>query len=184
MSQHAKLLKDIIHLIPLQIAVFEGEQLKVIVANLSMLKLWGKESQIIGKNYPEICSEIKNDKFTEKAAGVFKTGIPFHERNKKVMLSTNGVSSLRYFNYSCTPLYNQKGEVYAVMKTGLDVTDLNFAKQQKQQELHRTKKLRRSNDDLLHFANVVSHDLREPIRKIKIFEALLRDEKKIFLQKT
>lgn len=40
-----------------------------------------------------------------------------------------------------------------------------------------TQELRRSNDDLLHFANVVSHDLREPVRKIKFFNTLLRNEK-------
>ena len=39
-----------------------------------------------------------------------------------------------------------------------------------------TLELRRSNDDLLHFANVVSHDLQEPVRKIKIFNAFLKNE--------
>ena len=39
-----------------------------------------------------------------------------------------------------------------------------------------TSELRRSNDDLLHFANVVSHDLQEPVRKIKIFNNMLKNE--------
>lgn len=39
-----------------------------------------------------------------------------------------------------------------------------------------TSELRRSNDDLLHFANVVSHDLQEPVRKIKIFNDFLKNE--------
>ena len=39
-----------------------------------------------------------------------------------------------------------------------------------------TLELRRSNDDLLHFANVVSHDLQEPVRKIKTFNAFLKNE--------
>jgi len=39
-----------------------------------------------------------------------------------------------------------------------------------------TLELRRSNDDLLHFANVVSHDLQEPVRKIKIFNDFLKNE--------
>jgi PAS domain S-box-containing protein len=39
-----------------------------------------------------------------------------------------------------------------------------------------TLELRRSNDDLLHFANVVSHDLQEPVRKIKIFNDFLKKE--------
>ena len=39
-----------------------------------------------------------------------------------------------------------------------------------------TSELRRSNDDLLHFANVVSHDLQEPVRKIKIFNDFIKNE--------
>lgn len=50
-----------------------------------------------------------------------------------------------------------------------------------EQELQRqvkknTRELQRSNDDLLHFANVVSHDLREPVRKIEIFAGLLNEQ--------
>lgn len=55
--------------------------------------------------------------------------------------------------------------------------------QQKEYEVELKKKitestmeLRRSNDDLLHFANVVSHDLQEPVRKIKIFSDLIKKD--------
>jgi PAS domain S-box-containing protein len=52
-----------------------------------------------------------------------------------------------------------------------------FEEELKRQVASSTEELKRSNDDLLHFANVVSHDLREPVRKIKIFNNLLRNEK-------
>lgn len=52
-----------------------------------------------------------------------------------------------------------------------------FEEKLKKQVAFNTEELKRSNDDLLHFANVVSHDLREPVRKIKIFSTLLKDEK-------
>ncbi|GAA4121368.1 hypothetical protein GCM10022250_02860 [Flavobacterium chungbukense] len=52
-----------------------------------------------------------------------------------------------------------------------------FEDELKRQVTQSTEELRRSNEDLLHFANVVSHDLREPVRKIKIFNTLLRNEK-------
>lgn len=54
-----------------------------------------------------------------------------------------------------------------------------FEEELKKQVTENTEELRRSNDDLLHFANVVSHDLKEPVRKIKIFNSLLRNESKI-----
>lgn len=39
----------------------------------------------------------------------------------------------------------------------------------------RTKELQRSNDDLQQFAHVASHDLKEPVRKIKTFVSRLED---------
>jgi len=39
----------------------------------------------------------------------------------------------------------------------------------------RTKELQRSNDDLQQFAHVASHDLKEPVRKIKTFISRLED---------
>lgn len=63
------------------------------------------------------------------------------------------------------------------------IQDINeqreFEEELKKQVATSTEELRRSNDDLLHFANVVSHDLREPVRKIKVFNTLLRNEKDI-----
>ncbi|MFH6991081.1 ATP-binding protein [Flavobacterium sp. FlaQc-48] len=53
-----------------------------------------------------------------------------------------------------------------------------FEEELKKQVAESTQELRRSNDDLLHFANVVSHDLKEPIRKIKTFNSLLINEYK------
>lgn len=51
-----------------------------------------------------------------------------------------------------------------------------FEEELKKQVAESTQELQRYNDDLLHFANVVSHDLNEPVRKIKIFNSLLRNE--------
>lgn len=40
----------------------------------------------------------------------------------------------------------------------------------------RTKALNRSNEDLQQFAHVASHDLKEPVRKIRTFTSALKDE--------
>ncbi|MGZ8536828.1 MAG: sensor histidine kinase, partial [Flavisolibacter sp.] len=40
----------------------------------------------------------------------------------------------------------------------------------------RTEELERSNDDLQQFAHVASHDLKEPLRKIRIFGSKLKEE--------
>ncbi|HVF97716.1 MAG TPA: PAS domain S-box protein, partial [Flavisolibacter sp.] len=51
------------------------------------------------------------------------------------------------------------------------------------EELHRlvaerTRELQRSNDDLQRFASIASHDLQEPLRKLKLFTSVLQKFKK------
>lgn len=304
MHQNLKLFKDIVENTPLPTAVYKGDQLKIELANAAMIQTWGKGDEVIGKNYPEVLPEIKNEVFFNEAINVLKTGVPFHARDKKVDLIINGVLKTHYFNYSFIPLFDEEEKIYGVMNTAVDVTDLHLAKLQVQNaeerlriaidssgigtyeidlvtegiktsgnfnsiwsvdgeisnetllsKLHpddlavrekahqealitgkieyeariinkdqsvkwtkvsgkiirdendipvtiigiiqdiseqrqfeeelkiqvaqNTEELKRSNDDLLHFANVVSHDLREPIRKIKIFNTLLKNEKMV-----
>ncbi|MBF4494236.1 PAS domain S-box protein [Flavobacterium sp. JLP] len=304
MYRNMGLLNDIVDNTPLPIAVYSGNNLKIELANTSMIKTWGKGDQVLGKNYLDVLPELKKEDFFEQATTVMKSGIPFHGNNKRVDLIIEGVMTTHYFNYSFIPLKNADGTVYGVMNTGTDVTELHLAQQQiknseerlrmaidasglgtyeidlvtkkiktsgnfnsiwsvegeisneeiiaklhpddlpvrekaheeavktgkicyetriidnddtikwakikgeiikdennipttiigvvqdineqrkfedelKKQVASNTEELRRSNDDLLHFANVVSHDLREPVRKIKIFNTLLRNEKDI-----
>lgn len=56
-----------------------------------------------------------------------------------------------------------------------------FEQELKKQVDESTQELRRSNQDLMHFANIVSHDLKEPIRKIKTFISLLRNNSSDYL---
>jgi light-regulated signal transduction histidine kinase (bacteriophytochrome) len=51
-----------------------------------------------------------------------------------------------------------------------------FAEQLKIQVEKRTLELEKANADLLHFMHVSSHDLKEPVRKIKTFASFLRNE--------
>lgn len=303
MYQNPGLLNDIVGALPLPVAVYIGDSLKVEIANPAMIKTWGKGDQVIGKNYPDIVPEIQDQKILDQALSVLKTGIPFHAKNKKVDLVIDGIMTEHYFNYSFIPLFNEKGDVYGVLNTGADVTDLHQAKEEtksanekltmaidaaglgtyeidlatktvktsgnfnaiwsienqvsneeliarlhpddlpvrkkaheqalitgkisyetrilqedhsvkwakingkiindpggnpktiigivqdiqeqrafeeelKKQVADQTEELQRSNNDLLHFAGIVSHDLREPVRKIKIFNTLLSNEKK------
>ena len=301
MYDNLLLLKDIVDHTPLPIAVYTGPELKIELVNPAMMQAWGKGDQIIGKNYLEVLPETQNQPFFEQALQVLKTGTAFHAKDKKVELVVEGVLQTYYFNYSFILLFDKQGEIYGVMNTGSDVTDLHLAKLQTQsteqrlrmaiessgmgtyeidlatkkiktsgnfntiwsidheianeeliaklhpddqklrekahqeslitgkmcyearilnddgsikwvkingriitdedgapatiigiiQDIHeqkafeeelkkqvaeRTQELRRSNDDLLHFAGVVSHDLKEPIRKIKTFNSILKNE--------
>lgn len=66
---------------------------------------------------------------------------------------------------------------HTVLGVVQDITQQKqFAEKLKELVKKRTEELKRSNEDLLQFAHVVSHDLKEPVRKIKIFNELLKNE--------
>ncbi|MEP6930740.1 MAG: PAS domain-containing protein, partial [Flavobacterium sp.] len=67
---------------------------------------------------------------------------------------------------------DEKGAPSTILGVVQDIHDQKeFEVELKRKIEESTLELRRSNDDLLHFANVVSHDLQEPVRKIKIFNS-------------
>jgi signal transduction histidine kinase len=51
-----------------------------------------------------------------------------------------------------------------------------FAEELTRQVKERTLQLQRSNEDLMQFAHVITHDLKEPVRKIKIFSSRIKEE--------
>jgi two-component system, chemotaxis family, CheB/CheR fusion protein len=62
------------------------------------------------------------------------------------------------------------------MKAKENYRNLNTILEQRTEELEKTNlELKASNSELLQFASIASHDLKEPVRKIHMFSNLLRD---------
>lgn len=72
----------------------------------------------------------------------------------------------RTFMIDFKPVINAVGEVFNVMVVMHDITEIK--KVQKRLE-EKVEELNRSNQDLEQFAYVASHDLQEPLRKIRAF---------------
>jgi PAS domain S-box-containing protein len=66
------------------------------------------------------------------------------------------------------------GKNSALMGITQDITDQKRSAQELEKLVSaRTAALNRSNEDLLQFAHVISHDLKEPVRKISVFNDIL-----------
>jgi PAS domain S-box-containing protein len=121
-------IRSLIEAAPFPIGVYRGREMRVAFANQSILDIWGKGNDVVGKLFSEILPELDNQEVFKQLDEVYNTGIAFHIKNQPLDLIVDGTSNTYYFNYSLTPLFNAEGKVYGVMNTGVDLTELNLAK--------------------------------------------------------
>jgi signal transduction histidine kinase len=85
--------------------------------------------------------------------------------------------SMRWIRAAGNPVYKDNGEPLKMVGITIDITEQKlFTAELGRQVLERTLELQRSNDDLQQFAHITSHDLKEPVRKLKIWSGRLRDD--------
>lgn len=121
--------RSLVESAPFPIGVYIGREMRIALVNQSILDTWGKGPDLLGKRYAEVLPELESQSIYEQLDKVYTTGIPYHAKNQRVDLVVNGKLQPFYFNYSFTPLFDATGNVYGVMNTAADVTDLNIAKQ-------------------------------------------------------
>ncbi|NEN25626.1 PAS domain S-box protein [Cryomorpha ignava] len=119
--------KNVIDNAPFPIGVYIGAEMKVELANQSIIDAWGKGNDVIGKSYKTINPELENQGIFKQLDKVYTEGEPFRARNQSVNIETDGELKPFFFNYEFTPLYDTKGSIYGIMNTAADVTDLNLA---------------------------------------------------------
>lgn len=121
-------IRELVENAPFPIALYVGKEMTVELANDSIIKVWGKGNDVIGKSFKEVVPELDNQLVFEQINEVLTSGKSFHTQNTPLDLTVDGKLGTYYFNYSLTPIYDLNGNVYGVMNTGVDLTDLNLAK--------------------------------------------------------
>jgi PAS domain S-box-containing protein len=117
-----------------------------------------------------------------------KTG---QEYNAEVRLKSKE-GQFRWHFVQGEPIRNEEGKIIKWIGAFTDIHDQKTATEKLESlVVDRTAELQRSNYDLQQFAHVASHDLKEPLRKIKTFtnrmendqETVLSEKSKVFLAK-
>lgn len=97
-----------------------------------------------------------------------------YERELRVRLKNAGY---RWYLSRAIPQYNEDGHLVKWFGTSTDIHhQKTFSEQMEELVGVRTRELQRSNEDLQQFAHVASHDLKEPLRKIKTFSDRMKEE--------
>lgn len=126
-------IRSLVESAPFPIGVYTGKEMRITLANQSIIEAWGKETDVIGKLYTEILPELENQNIYKQIEDVFDSGIAFHAKNQRVDIVKDGSLKTFYFNYSFTPLRDSNGEIYGVMNTAAEVTELHEAKEKIQE---------------------------------------------------
>jgi PAS domain S-box-containing protein len=149
--------RSIVENAPFPIGVYVGREMRIELTNQAILDVWGKGDNVVGKCYAEVLPELGNQDIYSKLDDVFTTGQSFHARNQRVDLVVNGKLKIYYFNFSFTALRNQAGEIYGVMNTAADVTDVVSAKQSIEESEERFRTMSEDTDVLIATADENSH---------------------------
>jgi hypothetical protein len=128
LAESEQQIRSIVESAPFPIGVYLGKEMRIMLANKSIMDVWGKGYDVTGRLYSEVLPELENQSIFDQLDLVYTTGVPFHAKNQQVDLVVGGRLQPFYFNYSFTPVYDNTGNVYGVMNTAAEVSDLVIAK--------------------------------------------------------
>ncbi|ACK68274.1 PAS/PAC sensor signal transduction histidine kinase [Rippkaea orientalis PCC 8801] len=169
-AQRTAELEMLFNTLPDFVFVVERETMKLSFCNQMFAQGIGftNRSEVEGKTIFECFPTEMANYFAQQNEQVFNSGEILHVEEKVCL--PNGD---RYFDTYKVPLRTPQGEIYALLGTGRDMTELVNTKKVLMQ---RTTQLELANQELDSFCYSVSHDLRAPLRHIHGFVNALKQQ--------
>ena len=187
---------------PVSICIIRKAGYEVELANTAFLKMVEKNQSFINKPFFISLPEMKTQGFKEILETVFQTGQPFYAHEMEVFFKRGTRKERFYFNIAFQPLMEKDKNVYGLMAIFVDITAQVISRKKigDIQQIHTTElehkiekgseklsevnkmllqkneELQKTNKELESFTYITSHDLQEPLRKIKIYTSLLVDQ--------
>ena len=204
METQAVMVQNLLMTAPGFCATLNGPDHVYDLVNEQYQGLFGQR-KILGKPLMVALPELEGQGIDKLLDKVYNTGKPYVGIDIPITLASdeNLAPEERYFNFSYQPMYDEQKIIYSILVFGYEVTDQVIAKnknlqneQSRANELEekvqqRTLELGKANDDLKKinlelesFTYVSSHDLQEPLRKIRTFLNLILQKEYAVLSET
>ncbi|RYY84404.1 MAG: PAS domain-containing protein, partial [Chitinophagaceae bacterium] len=167
-------------------AIYFGSEIRIRYANEAMLRLWGKDSSVIGKTVREALPELEGQPFYGQLDHVFATGETYWGKEDRGELLVDGKLQTFYFNFTYKALRTADGQIYGILNMATDVTELVTAKKKLQESESNLRAtilqapvamcILRGPEHIVHIANDRIFELwgksREEMQGRALFEAL------------
>ncbi|QIL38388.1 PAS domain-containing protein [Pedobacter sp. HDW13] len=128
LDDKANIFNTLIEESPMPIALYVGENMVIQVANRAMLKAWGRDASVIGKELAVALPELKDQPFLHILNQVRTTGVAYEAKEDKALLLNDDVLQTFYFDFIYKPLMDTDGKVWGILNNATDVTELVNAK--------------------------------------------------------
>ena len=108
---------------PLALAVLKGESMILEAANDKMLEYLGVSREVMGLSLVEAQPYFADSKFIDFLLETYKTGKVFDVKEEEFVLDTFGNQRSEFYDFTFSPLKNEKEEIEGVICIATDVTE-------------------------------------------------------------
>ncbi|KQS91817.1 ATP-binding protein [Chryseobacterium sp. Leaf394] len=120
--QPEKLLSVLFHS-PNATAVYTGENIKILSANDAMLKMWGKDRSVLGKEMVVAIPELSGQPFIDILKEVWNSGQTYTARDRSAFLEIDGEMQEFYFDFEYKALLDSEGKTEFILHTAVEVSE-------------------------------------------------------------
>lgn len=117
-----KRFRSLIEEAPVGTCLYVGPDMRIEIANRIIMDHWGRGPEVIGKNMIDVFPEAKNQPFPEILNEVYRSGKQYDQKGAKTEININGELTTFYFDFTYKPLFDEDGNVYAILDVVIDVT--------------------------------------------------------------
>jgi len=124
-------------------AVHIGETAIIQTANDAMLRIWGKDRNVIGKSLEDALPELKGQPFIEMFRKVWLEGLVISGKDTAADLIIDGELKTFYFDFEYRAIKNDEGKTICILHTAVDVSERVLRREAIEREQQKDEALQR-----------------------------------------